>query len=284
MGPGILTRMSFESYSSDAQNNFKKSEEEKRKCAYVNKQINDFYFTSKSKQGIIGKSWDKVKCFLNFKTSSKNIENTLKEYNSDIYNSSKEADAIVAMNQYTQSQESALNVVRNFISNSVSGVLFSSLYKNLKKPSNNKYIAALIVLSGVVGGVVGVVAKKLDAKSANREYDKKETERDFIMGILQGGISAGLSFGIFALIGDKLKLIPRMIIKSSAKFLFNIASSFSLALAELKASVGIIKFLNPDRYQTMVDKIAEQENMDKYQFYNPRYKLNNDARAINKNE
>ena len=66
--------------------------------------------------------------------------------------------------------------------------------------------------------------------------------------------------------------------------LYNITSSFSWAFAEFKLSAQLMKFLNPKRYQTTMDKIREQENLDKYQFYNPRYELNNDAKAINKNE
>ena len=276
MVPSNLSAISFENYSSQAQNGFKRSEEESLKCANIKENIDKFYLNTKAKQGFIGKTWDKIKCFFNFKTSSKNTDKIIEKYENDITNSSNEACAIIAMNKYAESQEIATIATRNFGASAVAGGVYS-LGKKLIKSSNNKLTSAIIVSATAIGALAGVAIKALDAKSANRTYDKKELMSDFTLGSVQSLLSSLCSFGIFTLIGNKLSTIPKMVLKSCLKFVYNTFSAFSSSVLENKFFGKVLSFSKFSSFskESIMQKVQEEKKAEEYQFYNPRYELNN---------
>jgi len=275
MSSNNISSLSFQSYLSEAKNGFRKSDDVYIQNKYIQTQITDFYTFSKNNQGIIGKTWDKIKCMLNMKSSSKNTEKILNDYSNNINNSSHESSAIIGVNNYAKSQAMASSIARNFIASVGAGGTFA-LANKIFKPKNNKVFAAIVATTAVIGGLLGTVTKAIDTKSADKKYDKKDFIKDFTLGTVQGAISSGCSFGIMQFVGNKLAIVPKMLLKSVLKLCINSYALYSSSLLEYKClGFSILKGISPVKYETVMDKISKQEQMDKYQFYNPRYELNN---------
>ena len=260
------TNLSFKSYLQDAKNGFKHSEDTIQRCNYVYGEIDTFYNTINANQGFIGKTWDKIKCFFNMKTSSKNTEDVMKKYEHNIFNSSNEAEAILAMNKYAQSQELATNVSRNITAGVVAGGA-QMLIKKLAKSSNKKIAILAISAGAILGATAGVGLKALDAKSAKRQYDKKEFKKDFSFGLAEGLFACMFNFGANYLFGENIKVIPKKIAKTFAKACFDLLSVFSMASFEKSINMTFLKIANPEQYKKIKDKIELEKMEREYQFY-----------------
>ena len=68
-----------------------------------------------------------------------------------------------------------------------------------------------------------------------------------------------------------------MVLKSCIKFVYNTFSAFSSSILENKFFSKVLSFSKFSSFskESIMQKVQEEKKAEEYQFYNPRYELNN---------
>ena len=122
-----------------------------------------YFNTIKSKQGIVGKSWDYIKNKLNMKNSSNSVEIDIKKYENQEIPKEQLQQSI---DKYTKGQTKALDFVADWGTVLVSAAAFS-----IALPLCTSGLPAALGVAAISGGFTKMGVKYIDAKTGNRKYN-----------------------------------------------------------------------------------------------------------------
>ncbi len=141
--------------------------------------------STKEEQGIIGKTWDKIKNFLNLKTGSKNVENTIKQLeNGEI--SREYAKKILT--KYQNGQKASVDFSASTLA-SMAALGAVTLASVIFTGGAALPIASALLMGSAVGAVVYPSVNAIDAATGHRKYDSKDLWLDAVTGAINGALA-----------------------------------------------------------------------------------------------